>query len=418
MPVFERALPTQGIVPQGGLVNEMEGRRWDVGLYRPFIDDKYNRPYVIVNTNEWTVEKGERRPLRRAKRVVDVLNDGIINPVLLMANANALRKEQWIELDRVLVEVSRPRLRFWGDLMSAVPYGGFDAMSKMTLEYEAMTDSGVAMQDMDALSEGRADQPQFLLRSLPLPLTHSDFHFSQRMLNVSGNSGPSLDFQQGKNAARRVSEVVEDVSIGLKTGIQFGDVTTGPTAHDTTTLGAISGGTLASKVYGALTFPHRIISVQMTKPTSTGWHPQLAYHEILAARELLYTANHFGPFVIYNSTDWDQYLDDVFFYKQAGAAATNLTPTASLRNAIRAIDGISDVRRLDRMTATATPFRMIFVEMMSDNVEAVNGMGLTTMQWPTMGGLRVNFKVMCCWVSRFRSDAKGQCGLLDLRATL
>jgi hypothetical protein len=55
---------------------------------------------------------------------------------------------------------------------------------------------------------------------------------------------------------------------------------------------------------------------------------------------------------------------------------------------------------------------MILVQMTADVARAVTGMDITTVQWETNGGMRVNFKVMCIKVPQIRSDFNGATGIL------
>jgi hypothetical protein len=412
--------PVQG-APDGGFVRDFMALN-DVGMRRPFFDD-HGQPCVIVNTGQWTTEKGVRTQLKRKHRVLDLLSRGIIDPVLLTANASALRKEQWIQLDTAVHRSYRARLRAWADLAAANTYGGFNGQNRMTLEYEAMSDPGEAIVDMDAMTEERTDNPLFKLRSLPLPITHGGFWFSQRRLDISRNfSDTPLDTVMGEAVARRIGETVEKTTIGTQTGINYGDVSSGPTAHDQAA-GTYTGAALASTVYGYINFPHRITRTGMTKPTTGGWHPGMLINDVLACIELLRQNLQYGPFVIYNSTDWDQYLDNDYFREVTGGSA--VAPSKTLRQRVREIDGVQDMRRLDFLVpaaahkATGTnPFTMVFVSMTGDVARAVIGQDITTVQWPSAGGTRQNFKIWCINVPHLQADYSGRTGILHATWTV
>ena len=49
------------------------------------------------------------------------------------------------------------------------------------------------------------------------------------------------------------------------------------------------------------------------------------------------------------------------------------------------IDGIMGIKRLDFLTSG---FQIILVQLDSETAQAVNGMELTTLQWPTQGGMK------------------------------
>lgn len=84
-------------------------------------------------------------------------------------------------------------------------------------------------------------------------------------------------------------------------------------------------------------------------------------------------------------------------------------PGETLRTMLMKIPDISGVQRLDFLTSTYT---LIFVQQTSDVARGVIGMDITTVQWPSLGGMRKNFKVMAILVPHLRSDYSGRCGIL------
>lgn len=402
----------------GGIADQINGRNF-VALRRPYFD-KNNRPAVTINRGRWTTQDsrgGERRPINEHVLIRDLADEGVFLPVF---NATTLRKEEWIELDRVVLRAARYRLRAWGDLSAANSYGGFNGMGKMILEHETMSDPGEAIVDMDTMTDGRNDAPRFQLEGLPLPITHSDFWFSARKLAISRNSGTPLDTTMGEAAGRRVAEAIEKTTIGNQVGITYGGAST-----------YVGGYGRTPSVYGYLNFPARLLKTNMTAPTNGAWTPATTLREILAARQQLFDAKFYGPFMIYTSTDWDQYLDNDYYVSVTSGA---VAPTKNLRSALKEIDGILDIRRLDMLFASAPssatgpggenltgggggsngswPFTIIMVQMTPDVARAVNGMDITTVQWESQGGMRLNFKVMCIQVPQIRADFYGNSGIL------
>jgi hypothetical protein len=117
--------------------------------------------------------------------------------------------------------------------------------------------------------------------------------------------------------------------------------------------------------------------------------------------------------------------------------------TATLRERLKAIDNVQDVKRIDMLFATQPqtnqywttsnvgttglapyrgpggeldaslkPFTMLMVQMTPNVVRAVDGMSITTVQWESVGGMRLNFKTMCIQVPQIRADFYGNCGIL------
>lgn len=363
----------------GPVAEQLAGCRFDPGLLRPYIDNRGVR-CVTVNTGQYGADG---KPMLKKMPVAELLNNGISSPVF---NATSLRKDEWVQLDSVVQKAARQRLRAWSDLAQSNTFGGFNGMSKTILEHETMSDPGEAIVDMDGLTEGRTDSPKFQLEGLPLPITHSDFWFSSRRLAVSRNTGTPLDTTMAEAAGRRVAEMIEKTLIGVETGITYGS--------------SASYGR-ASTVYGYTNFPDRITKTDLTTPT--GSNPEAVVQDILEMRDLLYASNFYGPFMLYHSTGYDAFLDNDYF-RTGGTSAVR-----SVRERIQAIDGISGIRRLDFLTSG---YVLIMVQMTSDVARAVNGMDITTVQWESVGGMRLNFKVMAIQVPQLRSDYNGNTGIV------
>jgi hypothetical protein len=367
--------------PHGPVAETVAGCRFDAGMLRPYTDSRGHK-CVSVQMGR-TDNKGKPLPERRT--VAEMMSLGYTSPVF---NATSLRKEEWIEIDKVVIRAARQRLRAWADLAAANTYGGFNGMSRTILEHETMSDPGEALVDMDGLSDARNDSPKFQLEGLPLPITHSDFWFSARRLAASRNSGQPLDTTMAEAAGRRVAEMVEKTTIGVETGVTYG-------GQNTLTYGR------TPSVYGYTNFPARLTYTTLTTPT--GSNPESVVANVLAMRDLLYNNFFYGPFILYHSTSYDAYLDNDYF-RTGGTAAVR-----SLRERVLAIDNISAVRRLDFLTSG---FVMILVQMTPDVARAVNGMDITTVQWEAKGGMELHFKVMCIQVPQLRADFTGKCGIV------
>lgn len=392
----------------GDTVDTLRGVHWDAGLLRPYLDEQ-NRPAVTVNTGRVRARKRQdgsvvmneatgmpmMDPVYEKQLISHRIAQGLPVPNMAL-NATLLRKDQWILLDNVILTAARARMRAWADLRAANTYGGFDAMANPILEWERVTDVGEAVVDMDGMTEARNFNPRFDLQGMPLPITHADFFLSSRFLAVSRNKGVPADTQRAQLAGWKVGEMIEKTTIGTETGITYGDATG-------------YGGTATSTVYGYLNHPDRLTKTTMHAPT--GSNGVTVYNDFLACREQLYASKFYGPFMVYVSDDWDQYLDALF--------STTEPSAGTLRKKLLEIDGIQGIRRLDYLTSSTNPFTVLFVEMTPENARAVNGMDITTVQWESMGGMRLNFKVMAIQVPQIRSKYIGEgsgttaCGVLQ-----
>ena len=294
-------------------------------------------------------------------------------------NDATLRKDEWKLLDTAIIKAAKPRLKLVADLRGAgLTYNIPNGMGKTVLETENQSDVTDAIISMDGLRESANDRPVYDLTNLPLPIIHKDFSYSLRQVMTSRNGGSPLDTTMAELSARKVAETAEKLAAGTYGTYAFG------------------GGT----IYGLINYPNRLTRT-MTSPLAGGWTPATTIAELLAMRLQSQNAYHYGPFMLYVSTPWDTYLDTDY----STAKGDN-----TLRDRIKRIEGISDVRTLDYLPNDA--FHMILVQMTSDVVREVIGMDITTLQWETKGGMQLNYKVMAILVPQIRCDQNLRTGIV------
>lgn len=338
---------------QGAVATTLLSNGFDVAALRPWIG-KDGRTYIARN------ESGK-----------------IISAPTMNATAT-LRKDEWKQLDDAVVLAAKERLRVIADLRAAgLVYSIPNGMGKTVLETETMGDITGASISMDPAKEGEGDRPQFDLTSLPLPVIHKDFYFSARQIAASRNTGAGVDVTMAQLAARRVAEEAEKLAIGVSSTFSYG------------------GGV----IYGMVNYPKRITSVDITGPAESPWSPAIMVQQVLAMRQASISKLHYGPWVLYNSPGWDQYLDDDYSTSKGDN---------TLRERLKAIQGINDVRTLDYMP----DFQLVLVQQTSDVMRLVIGMDITTVQWETMGGMRLNYKVMAIMVPQLRADYNNNTGIV------
>lgn len=368
--------------------------RFDPGLRRPYYDRgqvwvDVTRGYApLKNRDESPVLNADGTPkyvrVTEPELVTERVRKGL--PVLQVDNTTVLPRDAWVRLDAAVRESLRGRLRAWSDLRSVSTLGGFDAMSYPILERELIRDVGEAKVDMDGLSEDTNLQPDYGLQGLPLPLTHSGFFMSDRFLQSSRAAGRPADTQRAEMAGRRVGEMIEKMTIGNAGG----SFTYGTAPH---------GSYLrTSAVYGYRDHPAVITKTDLgtsatlatNVTTNAATIGGTAFvNDVLEMIDLAYGKNLFGPFMLYVSTGYDTYLNHDF------KANSDLT----IRGRIREIDTILDVRRLDYLTGD----ELLLVQMTPENVQAINGLEPTLVQWDTKGGMQRNFKVLAIQVPYIKS---------------
>lgn len=395
MPVLD--YPINNASPMGGSVKwMMDDDR--VRRFQPFLDARgraviTQHPEAVGDRPEFTRNDstgGEKRRLLRNYLAIDLLNRGINLP---LGNAASLTKDAWIQLDQRITLAAKPPLVAWDDLARMNPYGGFDAYRKTTVEWHAASQAGRAYVDMNLETEGTTDQQVVDIRSIPLPCTHADFTFWDRELEVSRGSPMPYDTGMAEEAAARVSEEVEDTTVGSVTGFTYGTRSTGTYAH-----------LMNSTIFGYANFTDRLTKTNFTAPSGGGWVPDTAYNEFLAAIQQLGAQYFYGPFMLYYSNDWDQYMHRVY------SVSGGNTPGETLISMLQKHTAIAGVKRLPRLSSTFT----IFLVQMTGSAapDAINGRGITTIEWVEKGGLKHCWKVYVIQAPRLKSDYNRRCGIL------
>lgn len=398
MPFFENPV---GVLSNGPVLNHMRSAREDfVNLRRTFLDDR-DEPCVLLYNLEGrdvaktVIEKGERVRMPRKFRIRDLMAANArlpISPVTLY-NATSTRRQDWIYMDSTVVQSYRNRLSAWADLRNAGGTINIDGYANFTLEYEAMSDPGSAQVDMFGTQfSGQLDSPRFIIRSLPLPITFSDYQYGDRQLAVAENHGTPLLSFSAEAAGRRIGETIEGTLIGTITGMTFGTRASGYLAHD-----------LNSTVFGYLNYTNRNTKTNMTTPSSSNGSTQLS--EWLTFRNQMYSDNCYGPFVVYTSTDYDNILSLPYSSTEPSAG--------SIREfLLRSLNGsVTDIRRLDNLTNTYTTIWVQQGGVGKSAARAVVGMEPRTMQWDLEGGMIKHYRVMTIQSALLMSDYGGQCGI-------
>lgn len=329
----------------GSAAQKLLNSRMDVGSLRPYVAED-GRAYVTVN--------GQAIPVVNA----------------------TLRKDEWKQYDQAVIQVTQERLIGIADLNSrGLTYSIPSGMGKTVLEYEDATDINDATMNMDGLVRGTNDQPEWVLKYLPLPIVHADFQLNMRQLEASRNTGAPLDTVIAQMKARKVAEKLESMLFMGSSSYAFG------------------GGT----IYGYTDHPNRNTYTLNTHWNDSGATGSTILADVLGMKQKLVGDGYYGPYVVYIPTNYETKLDDDF------KANSDLT----VRQRILQIGGIQDIKVADMLTGD----NVVMVQMTSDVVRMVNGLPITTLQWDEQGGLVTNFKIMTIQVPQIRATSEGDCGI-------
>ncbi len=297
----------------------------------------------------------------------------------LRTNAT-LRKDEWVQYDQAVVNAAQLRLVGVADLMSrGLVYRFGNGLGKTVLEYEDASDMSDAQVSMDGVTRGKNDRIEFDLNYLPLPVTHKDWFLNIRVLNATRAGNSNLDTTQAALAARKVSEAIENYLFNGSSSFTFG------------------GGT----IYGLTDHPYINTGSLTADWATTSTTGDNILDDVKAMKQESITARHFGPWMLYIPTAYETALDDDF------KAASDKT----IRQRIKEISGIIDIRVADKLTTSGGKNRVVLVQMTEDVVRMVEGLPITNVEWQEQGGMITNYKVMTILVPQVRADQDQRSGV-------
>lgn len=335
--------------------------RLDPGRMRPYMGND-GRAYV-------TIYKGRGNP-------GDINNYQVVP---IQTNAT-LRRDEWKQLDEAVVTIAEQRLGGVQDLIDkGLTYNLGNAMGTTVLEWHDVSDALEADLTMDGVTRAQGDRPVYGTRYLPLPIIHADYEINARVLAASRNLGNPLDTTLAERAARKVNVKLENM---LFTDTDY----------------AFGGG----KIYSYLNYPD-INSVTLSQNwDDSGKTPAEILQDVLDMKQTSIDAFHYGPWMLYIPTGYETVLDSDY--------DTSGTSTQTIRQRIESISGIQGIKVIDTLPANT----VLMVQMTSDVVRLVRGMGIQNVEWQTEGGMITKYKVMTIQVPQIRSDQNGSCGIIKL----
>lgn len=292
---------------------------------------------------------------------------------------DTLRKDEWQLLDTTIVEETRDRLRIaqrLRDRNMVFSLGG--DLGVTVLQWQEQNDPGSAELTMDGVTRGRGDRPEFNLRSLPLPISHSDFYMNTRELQAGRRMGTPIDTTMARVSARRVAEQTEDLIV-VGSSLSFGGASiqglTNATNRTTGSFESTGGTWSATAKTGAQVLEDTLAMISDARADQ-----------------------HYGPYELFIPQEFETKLDEDF------KAESDLT----IRQRLMQIEGLEAITVLDRMATD----NAVLVQMTPDVMDLVVGQEPRTVEWETEGGFRLNMKVFGVMVPRIKDTFANRSGIV------
>jgi len=297
-----------------------------------------------------------------------------------------LRRDEWKQLDETLIEVGRQRLGGIEDLVQKnLIYNLGNAMGTTVLEWHDVSDGFEAVVSMDGVTRSKNDAVTFQHNYLPIPIIHSDYEINARQLATSRSMGNPLDVTAAANATRKVLQTLENML--------FTDITYSFGEKDARA---------RNSIYSYINFPDRNQVALKKSWTDSGMTPELILQDVMDMKADLLASFKYGPYQIYIPTTYESKLDED--YSVAGGSIM------TIRERIMKLAGISGIKVVDTLPAD----NVVMVQMTSDVVRLVRGMGLQNVEWEVEGKMITKYKVMTIQVPQIRSDMNGKSGIAHL----
>ena len=335
--------------------------RMDAGTLRPFLGDDGNTYVTVYNAKLGPAEDP------KAYQTIRI-------------NAGAtLRREEWMQLDQVLIDVARYRLGGVQDLVdNGLVFNLGNAMGTTVLEYHDVSDAMEADLTMDGVTRSKGDRPAFGTHYLPIPIIHVDYEINTRVLEASRRLGNPLDTTSVERAVRKCMEKIETMMF-TDTKYTFG------------------GGT----IYSLLNHPDNNLVTLDANWDASGKTGAQIVADVVEMKQSSINAYHYGPWMLYIPTAYETVLDKDY---------DSTTPGTTIRERIMKISGIKGIKVVDTLSAN----NLLLVQMTPDVVRLVRGIGLTNVEWTTEGKFINKYKVLTIQVPQVRSDYNGKSGIVHM----
>jgi hypothetical protein len=241
---------------------------------------------------------------------------------------------------------------------------------------------------MDGVTRSTNDRPVFQHNYLPIPIIHVDYEINSRVLAASRNMGNPLDTTMAERAARTVQEKLESM-LFTNTTYSFGE-------KDSRNVNTI---------YSYVNHPDRNQVTLVTAWDDSAKTGKDIVDEVIALKQTAINDRHYGPYMIYIPTAYETVLDEDYV-----GSTPDTAPNTTIRQRILAISNILGIKVIDTLAAD----NILFVQMTSNVVRLVRGMGLQNVEWTTEGKFITKYKVMTIQVPQIRSDMNGRSGIVHL----
>jgi len=292
----------------------------------------------------------------------------------VVANS-ALRKDEWEELDEIVVEAAGPLTTMLADL----PKKTHESIGVLAAQYNTQSQMTAADVSMTGRSRGQMDAVDYNLVTVPLPVIYKEVELGERELVASRQLGSGLDTASVFEATRVVVERLADMLYNGFSSISFNGAT----------------------IYGLTTHPNINTGTGGDWGTISNIHPNVV--SMIAASV---ADNYRGPWTLDVATT--QYTQMLARYTD-GSSSTAFDEVLN-------IPGIDSIVQSDQLTAGGAVLRQNgrnVVEWQQVNLggQDVNGIQIALLEWMSGDGMVHHMKIMAIASPIVKADYESQSGI-------
>lgn len=138
----------------------------------------------------------------------------------LMVNST-LKKDEWEELDRVVLQEATKPLNVTATLMRLGLTKRLGSIGTLTAQYSKSSEVTAANRSLTGTTLGDKDLPDHDIAGVPVPVIFKEFEIPMRTLAASRRMGDGLDVTAAVAAAKVVGESIEDLVLNGDTTINL-----------------------------------------------------------------------------------------------------------------------------------------------------------------------------------------------------
>lgn len=302
-------------------------------------------------------------------------NAPVLRPHIGIHQNALLRRDEWVELDRVVMDTAKVELNGIADLVGAGLIKRLGGLGSKVSAYEQVGEMTAASISMSIDVPGEKDRLEYTQVNVPIPVIFKDFMFDLRDLQSARQSGDPLETDHVAAATRVVTESMETMLFS-GSSVQLGGYViqgyTNKTGRLTDTAANYGGGDFGTAGNGYKTFQGMLNALR-----AIGFR---------------------GPFMGYvASTQYGQLLNYFTTTDSRSEKAVILQNMPEIRNikpSYELSDGVA-----------------LLVQMTSNVVDLAIGFNLAPVSWVEMGGMITQYRIMTALAPRVKADANSAVGI-------